>query len=300
MIIRKYFKQLVYIFTYAISFHVFAVSNVNTNDMQEDFFKHHKQFIQGKIDHLIKEPSSLVLQESSEAEKMLLTNFGFKIENYCFTKLGKEKLYTTVKQTVAKGLQCLLNLSNDNLHGKMYDSLDKALQMIDLFSSENKISLICSEEEGEGSSDEKNSYISIDPNDNYIKRIESNNLLVQGLFFTSIISNLNNDNIEDSYYTNTDNDTIDYSYACSECCFSRNINKRQKLACKICQGDYVNANDHQYFKDLIAYKQTLGGVDDSHIYDIGLKAIKRFRKRSPWGTAFLLEYEASPSSHGGR
>lgn len=284
--LKKYFKSLILMLTYILSFDLLAIDLASMKESTEkDLFIVERRSIQRKIDDL--SMKSLDFSSLPDENGMISTDIGFKVEDYCLERLHPRKLYNTLTKTVVEGLQCLLKLSEKNTRGKMQGSFKNALKLTRLVSSEEQISFVCSEPPSKfrkhspanaSSSIQYNNhlnpkirhpYISINPNNNYIKEMQSNDLVIKGVFFHEIIHNIGHGH---------NADTIEYAYTCGECCFPRhNSAERQERACKICQGEYDDVLQIESLKDFLAYGNTLT-KEDHAIFNLILKFSQRYYK----------------------
>lgn len=170
---------------------------------------------------------------------------GVKYHNSCLKNFGKEfpKFF---KSSIGQGLKCLADLkspgSDKNLkrlqkllgtnslrigcHEKNYH-WDKAIAHASVDTSRNlpKLGLI-------------HPYISIDPKATF--KNQGKKFMTQVLF---------HELIHDIGYLHQY--TVDYAYACEECCFS--TGKVKEHACKVCKSDYTGLSDENYISDLSYY-----------------------------------------------
>lgn len=173
---------------------------------------------------------------SREDEYISIKN-GFRIQNECVVKFGRERIENIVTKAIEKGQSCLLQLGSPasirNAH--LMESLLK--------NQENPPKLICDEIDYDGwsraaahgsrsSSQFNHPYISLNPNS-----AEQSDEVLEETIFHEFFHNC-------GYSHGSD---IEFAYACEECCFKV---KLSEMACKVCRGKYTSSTDTIYLRDL--------------------------------------------------
>ena len=214
----------------------------------------------------------------------LQTDFGYNIDIECLDKWGMN-FPKIVKESLDEGLECLMNLdkrheSENIVSGALINS-HKILTLL----TQKKVTLVCSEQDynwngvaGHASSGPidtivkgriSHPYISLNPKGPNNKQLPTGdeNLQIKRTVFHEQLHNLGY-----KHY-----DSIEYPYACGDCCFKRSTNNKkiERTSCKICLGDYKNETDLKYIEDLVAYAKA------SFNDQLGTSAVIRYMKENP-------------------
>ncbi len=205
---------------------------------------------------------------AASTKGFLLTNFGYSIDLACIKQWGVGFPWL-VKNTINEGLQCIIDL--DKKKGNKYTisgALKNSHELLILLENEN-VKLVCSEKEyewegtlGHASTTSKDKltnppakmtnpiehpFISLLPRDGKSKALELEKDQLKNTIFHEQLHNLGFKH----------EDSIEYPYACSDCCFGNDIynpaGKYNTVACKICLGEYKNETDINYLHDILKY-----------------------------------------------
>lgn len=189
-------------------------------------------------------------------QDFLVKDFG-RIHRSCLERFGG-KFITALEEGTTEGLACLKKLASP--------AADKNLQLLRNLFASNKLVYFCAEHSKDwkkshlfahASINEESNlpiegiqhpYVSYDPqlvllDSEYKGRIETYETLKAGSFH-ELFHNI-------GYVHGI---TIEYPYACEECCFPAYGNVRE-IACKLCAGDYQGIGDRRFLADLKEYQQ---------------------------------------------
>ncbi|MFN8370336.1 MAG: hypothetical protein U0T83_06890 [Bacteriovoracaceae bacterium] len=193
----------------------------------------------------------------------LQTNFGYRIDDECLQKWGKNFL-PTVEKMAKEGIQCLKDLhTKTGETRKITGALKNAYELSSLL-QKNSVTLVCSETENydwvktvaHASTNHQDTiikpntahpFISINPKLPESKRKGDYEELLATLFHEQL-HNLGMQHFEG----------IEYFYSCEDCCFNNDLKSEVKArSCKICSGNYKNEVDEQYVEDFIQYAKEI-------------------------------------------
>lgn len=218
----------------------------------------------GEVNSTIRELSNTTLKAVAKNQKGLLpTGLGYKVDYECYQKWGDD-FNKIVKEVAVGGLQCLMDLDKKGKSGtKTTGALRNAFDLTKLMKNDG-ISLVCSEDnyawtgtmahasvastEVMEKKNIKHPFVSLNPkypeHEGTGRAAEVAEL--KNTIFHETLHNLGYSHKED----------IEFSYTCGMCCFDKNADATAKAqACKVCTGNYKNATDINYVKDLVEFAQ---------------------------------------------
>ena len=264
-----------------------------TQKQDEELISCYQDDVSGVLDNLFTDISEVLATNESG---LISTSFGYDVDPACLKKWGNTFL-NDVKDSMKTGLQCLSKLHKDSGLQNVTGALENSFLISKLLKNE-RVSLVCAEETGykwtgtaahastsnsvnaklKDYPNIKHPFISINPT---YPNVDSDRTLDQERDY--IKSTIFHEQLHNIGYKH--GDSIEYPYACSDCCFGKDPEKKA-LGCKICLGNYDDGLDEKYIEDLIPWAQKTfkNGIAE----DVSIKYLKENNK-SIFGVTMLAK-----------
>jgi hypothetical protein len=183
-------------------------------------------------------------------ENFLTQILGYELHKSCIEHFGAE-FPGMIDESIKSGFSCLKSLKGPaakrNLEGLQ---ANLGTHQLKVFCNEKDYHWATAAAHGSrGEIDNKadleliHPFVSINPNYTFSENgvgIKESPFFIKRVFFHELFHNIG--------YAH--GETVDYAFACEDCCGTNISNEGRLAACKVCQSEYKGADDPQYIQDL--------------------------------------------------